>query len=348
MNHRLLSLLTRHTFVLLLAAMLAGACSQKQDKAATCPPSRGLPYELVLLIPRGLWTGELRDTLEAILLASTPGLPQHEPMFRLDVVYPDGHLSTGGFSGSHIAAWRTFRLRMLVDTAATEQLGVARDAIARPQVELIATAPTPHDLAAMLSRERERIVDIFVDAELEREAAALRHRHSQYTADSLRPLNRTVCVPPQLKASKRGQDFLWTGTNLNDRDQNFLYYTYPWDGRELTMDAFVAKRDSVLQRNIPGSLAGQWMQTARIDGRPLTLTRTRTYNNLRILEVRGLWELRAGALGGPFVAWAHTDTAARRVEVAEGFVYSPHSPKRPLIRQMEAALRTFGKLTPGN
>ena len=103
----------------------------------------------------------------------------------------------------------------------------------------------------------------------------------------------------------------------------------------------MAKRDSVLRENIPGSQPGQWMQTARIDGRPLVLARTRTIYNKERLELRGLWELRAGALGGPFVALASIDSIRRRVEVVEGFVYSPHSPKRPLIRQMEAALRTF-------
>ena len=64
-------------------------------------------------------------------------------------------------------------------------------------------------------------------------------------------------------------------------------------------------------------------------------------HNKVVQEVHGLWELKNGALGGPFVALERVDTAAARVLVCEGFVYSPHSPKRDLLRQMEAALRTF-------
>ena len=60
-----------------------------------------------------------------------------------------------------------------------------------------------------------------------------------------------------------------------------------------------------------------------------------------VQEVHGLWEMRDAALGGAFVALERVDTAARRVLVTEGFIYSPHSPKRDLMRQMEAALRTF-------
>ena len=330
-----------------LAMVWAGCDTAPSGRKAALPPSRGLPYELALLIPKSLYTDELHDTLEAVLRGSTPGLPQHEPMFRVNVVYPDGHIATGGFGGSHLAPWRTFRLRMLVDTAAQVRLGVARDAVARPQVEVVATAPTPHALATLIGSERQRITDILVEAELEHEATALHRKHSTTTADALRQLTaddgggRRVCVPPALRASKVGRHFLWTGTNLNDRDQNFLYYAYPWDGTPLVMEALVAKRDSVLRENIPGSQPGQWMQTARIDGRPLVLARTRVINNKVRLELRGLWELRAGALGGPFVALAAIDSIRRRVEVVEGFVYSPHSPKRPLIRQMEAALRTF-------
>ena len=151
-----------------------------------------------------------------------------------------------------------------------------------------------------------------------------------------------VCVPVGLKASKTGDGFLWTGTNLNDKDQNFLFYTYAWEGAPLSESRFVAARDSVLKEFIPGARADQWMQTARMEGEPLVLARTRAINNKRgVLEVHGLWELRNGALGGPFVALCRVDTLARRVMVTEGFVYSPHSPKRNLMRELEAALRTF-------
>ena len=164
-------------------------------------------------------------------------------------------------------------------------------------------------------------------------------------------------MPPALKASKQATDFLWTGTNLNDRDQNFVYYSYPWDGRPLTPEQFTQKRDSALKANIPGSRPDQWMQTARAPSAPsrpqvgapsrpprggaLILSRPRQINNVQVHEVHGLWEMHNGALGGAFVSIERIDTVARRVLVTEGFIYSPHSPKRPILREMEAALRTF-------
>ena len=83
------------------------------------------------------------------------------------------------------------------------------------------------------------------------------------------------------------------------------------------------------------------MQTAREEGEALVSGRIRSIQGRDVLEVRGLWEMRNGALGGPFVCLVQVDTVGRKVIVAEGFVYSPSTEKRELIRELEAALRTL-------
>ena len=321
----------RYFFTLSLLFLLL-SCSSSGEKQHK-PASKGLPYEVVLIVPQTLYDGPLRDSLDVLLKSSTPVLPQHEPVFRLNVVYAEGNL----------VPWRTFRNRLLVALGPAD-VGIARDPVATPQLEVKLSAPTPNQLAELIGANRQRLTDLFVDAELKLGAARLRRKYSRTTADSLRRLTgHTICVPEGLRASKVARDFLWTGTNLNDRDQNFVFYSYPWDGQPLTQERFVEKRDSALADNIPGAQPGQWMQTARVpaENSPLVLSRTRVINNKVVLEVHGLWEMRNGALGGAFVSMERIDTAARRVFVTEGFIYSPHSPKRNLLRQMEAALRTF-------
>lgn len=331
----------RKIILLVSAALVLTGCSQKSERAAQLPSSRGLPYEVALIIPQSLYQGALKDTLEAVLKASTPVLNQHEPLFRVDVVYGEANLT----------AWRTMRNRLLVSVEADAErpaMGVARDVMARPQIEVKVTARNAQELAAFLGAQRERLTDLFVDSELEFEAARLRRKYSRMTADSLQRFGHRICVPEGLHASKVGQDFLWTGTNLNDADQNFVFYSYAWDGRPLTAEQYVAKRDSALRVNIPGPQMGQWMQTATVAKSddsltrvPLIIARQRVIGGASVQEVHGLWEMRDAALGGAFVALERVDTAARRVLVTEGFIYSPHSPKRNLLRQMEAALRTF-------
>jgi hypothetical protein len=59
-----------------------------------------------------------------------------------------------------------------------------------------------------------------------------------------------------------------------------------------------------------------------------------------LLVVRGLWDMRNDAMGGPFISYVYTDTVRNRFLIVEGFVFAPDKKKRPIIRQLEAALQT--------
>ncbi len=318
-------------------ALLCGCFGKEDQPSGNKPVSRGLPYELVVIVPRAVYQGALKDSLEKVFKGSTPLLPQHEPMFRLNIAYTDGNLTP----------WRTYRNRLIIKIdkdAASPSIGVARNVIARPQIEVMLTGSHASAIADFVVENQERLTDIFVDGELTWQAAQLCQKYNKKTFDALQELcGYTICVPQGLRASKQGQDFLWTGTNLNDKDENFVFYSYPWDGHALTPRQFVEKRDSVMKVNIPGAQPNQWMQTALNPGgkEPLILSRTRTINNSVVHEVHGLWEMHNGAIGGTFVSHEHIDTVRGLVLVTEGFIYSPHSPKRNLMREMEAALRTF-------
>ena len=85
------------------------------------------------------------------------------------------------------------------------------------------------------------------------------------------------------------------------------------------------------------------MQTTRVDGNPVIFSRMRELDGRKVLEVRGLWEMRNGALGGPFVSLTRADPVSRKLIVTEGFVYSPSTDKRDLLRLVEASLITLYK-----
>ena len=110
---------------------------------------------------------------------------------------------------------------------------------------------------------------------------------------------------------------------------------------------WVDLRDSVMKRNIPGSTPENWMTTTRENGEPLVVQRSvQLADGRQVYEMRGLWEMRKGALGGPFVSLAYPDSAQGRLLVTEGFIYSPDTNKRDLVRRMEAALRTLAPVKP--
>lgn len=322
---------------LLLAAVLLVACGNTETKEKrTLARSKGLPSELLLLVDKDVWLTDVQDTLRAIVEGQVPGLMQAENMFRVTRVF------TRDYAPTH-STFHTI-LKVVVDETLEKPFtGTARDVNARPQIEVVVAAPNIDQLRTYLSLNAGRIQDILAEAHIEMRVSALKKKHSKKVQDDLREvLGMTVCVPENLVATKKGTDFLWGGTNTLQKDQNILVYTYPWHGEDvMDADLFVHKRDSVIKVNIPGERHDQWMQTVRENDAPLIVPRQRYIDGRKVLEVRGLWEMRNGALGGPFVSLARVDTAASKVIVAEGWVYSPSTDKRDLLRQMEAALRTL-------
>ncbi len=66
------------------------------------------------------------------------------------------------------------------------------------------------------------------------------------------------------------------------------------------------------------------------------------------IEMRGLWNLEGGFMGGPFISYAFIDSATTRAVVVTGFVYAPREEKRELLRQVEALMYTVKKQAVGN
>jgi len=61
------------------------------------------------------------------------------------------------------------------------------------------------------------------------------------------------------------------------------------------------------------------------------------------IEMRGLWTLEGGFMGGPFISYAFIDPATTRAVVVTGFVYAPKEEKRELLRQVEALMYAVKK-----
>lgn len=328
----------KNLLCLLVFAMLMCSCSGDGKKKKVLVSSKGLPSELLLVMDKAVWDSDLQDSINSIVKAQVPGLMQVEELFRVTRI----------FSKDYEATHTTFHTQLFVKVDKTLDktlMGTRRNEYAKPQVELVVAAPSIDVLREYLMLNSDRIKEILLEAQIEKRVELLRKKYSKKVDDDLKEvLGMTVRAPENMKATKKGNRFLWGGTNLLEKDLNLVVYTYDWHGEDITdVELYVEKRDSVMKLNIPGSSEGQWMRTVRErEGKhPLVECRERRINGRDVLEVRGLWEMRNGALGGPFVSISRVDTAAQRVIVGEGFVYSPSTDKRDLVRQMEATLRTL-------
>lgn len=323
-------------FLFLFPFLLLFACTEESRQL---PASKGVPSELLVVLSPDLLETDIPDTLQTIVDCDAPGLGTSEPIFRT--------LTIGSRGYGKMYRQMHSQLRVEIVPGLREpMLGVARDVTARPQLLLTVRAASLGELRTFLSRNRTRIQNLILDFQLDRRAALLKHKHSKKVTDELRRIGYSVFMPVEMQSAKRGQNFLWASSNSGgDRDVNFVFYTLPWSGEDIAdTDWFVKSRDSVLRANIPGRLPTQWMQTTRGEnGDPVVWPVLRKLDNTHLMEVRGLWELHGGFMGGPFVAHVRVDTVRRRVVVSEGFVFSPNTAKRDLLRSVEAGLRTLSK-----
>lgn len=325
-----------------VAAMLLCACDTGKPKIII-GKSKGLPCELLLVVDKVVWDSDLQDTVRSVVEGQVPGLMQAEPMFRVTRIFSKHYDRMFGTMHTQLFVTVDRKLKAPV-------IGVRHNVTAKPQIEVTVSAPTVDALRGFISQNRVRIQDLLCDAQLDMRAAVLERKYCKRVSDQLRmAMGMDIRVPEELVATKSGRDFLWCGTNRDQKDMNIVVYALPWDGSTaFDVERAMARRDSVMKENIPGERPDQWMQTSRENGQALVCGRVRSlygrqagHTGRDILEVRGLWEMRNGALGGPFVCHVNVDTVGRKVIVAEGFVYSPSTDKRDLLRELEASLRTL-------
>ena len=123
--------------------LLCSSCGRKQKTDDFIAPSKGIPYELLLVVDKPVWESAVGDTLQAILKGSVPGLPQHEPMFKLLRVFPENYVQM------YVTMRNTLFVRLNSETP-RPRMGVAYNVQARPQIYVTVEGPDLKSLGAFL------------------------------------------------------------------------------------------------------------------------------------------------------------------------------------------------------
>lgn len=330
----------------LLMALLALVGCDEGGNSLTTPISSGRPYEMLVVMDDSLWNRPAGRAVFDALDTDVPGLPQSERSFRIMQINERQMDRTFGI----------FRNIIMVDIGrmyTQVKFKFSRDVKAAPQMIMTIQAPSEEALADYVGKHKQTIVDFFTRAEMNRQVKLLEKDHSPLVERLVKEkFGCTVHVPQDLENYKRGVDFLWTTTNRERDDLNFVIYSYPFtDKNTFTLDYFVHKRDSFMKANLPGPLDGSYMKTDR----SYLVSKEIAVRGKYAQEVKGLWEMEGAVMGGPFVSHVRVDEKNQRVIVSEAFVYSPGRKKRDIMRRMEAALYSLvlpgeeaGKATIGN
>ena len=303
---------------------MASCSSGNEKKSAVKGKVQSAPYELLVVANKDWLKTEAGQKLVEIGEAPISGLPQREGNFRVTYVNPEAFKGVFQFYANILV--------VKVDMKHEEsRMTLEKDLYARPQVVEGLYAPTDWAFVRLLEAHKKDILRHFNENEFARERKFLEKNYNgAVMAQVKKQFGVSINVPQDVDDMKIGENFLWASASKKDFQQNVCIYTLPWSNNL----SFEDVRDSVMKVNIPGDREDQWMETDRRTVMIDDITR------IDLLVVRGLWDMRNDAMGGPFVSYCYVDTIRNRFLIVEGFVFAPDKKKRPIIRQLEAALQT--------
>lgn len=322
---------TRVLFMAFLALVL-GLSSCGSGSVQT--QATGFAYEVVVVMDSNAWKAEAGEMVKADLAAPVRGLPQAEASMKITYTEPSV------FNG--LLEYVRNILIVKIDPAVYTKtsLSYENDRWARNQVVLSLRAPHQDSIVSYLKSNPDVLCRFFEGVEKRRAVEQLKESYSPLVMEKLKAqFGVELNAPSNFNFYKEARDFFWSSNNANTGRMDLVVYAFPYqDENTFTPEYLVAKRDSVMKQNMPGSFPGSYMQTERragIDYEAITL------NGKYCGAMRGLWRVEGDMMGGPFVSLARLDEQNNRVIVAEGFVYAPETEKRNYIRRIEAALYTL-------
>lgn len=302
-------------------------------KSMILPVASGRPYEVLVVLEDEIWEAPAGRTLFDILDTDVPCLPQSERSFRISHTDPKHY--------DHLM--QLFRNIILVNIDKTQfsqtRMRFARDKYATDQIVLTINTPSQESLKEFCEQHRQEVVDFLTRTEMNRLIKKLEKKFSKVTDDlAWFIFSCHIYVPDELKSYKKGENFFWSSNNTASGLENICMYSYEYEGPEtFNKEYMLHKRDSIMEKNLPGEKEGMFMQTDTL----CTLVKPIVVHKDFAMEARGLWFMKNDCMGGPFVSHSRVDKETNRVIVAEAFVYAPEKKKRDLIRRLEASLYTL-------
>lgn len=314
---------------LMMLVLLLASCSSDKKPRPRLGKAQSAPFELLLVTNKTWLSTQAGQALTVVLNSPISGLPQPEPHFRLTTINPDA------FDG----IFRFYSNVLIVKIGkecAEPKVSIQKEAYCQNQLLIKLEAPDDNSFVELLRTRADLILDYFDEQEIMRERTLLaKHYSGKVMSQAKSMFGAEMRAPQDIDDIKQGKDFFWASASKQEFRTNVCMYTLPM--RELTLDDFVAARDSVMKVNIPGDRDDQWMET---DSRTVSYKSRSLDEGRTVIEVRGLWDMRNDAMGGPFVSYVLPDPDNQRLLVSEGFIFAPKEEKRAMIRQLEAALQT--------
>ena len=321
-------------FVLSLIVMITmGSCDGVKRQGGVggkiLPNITGGAGEVLVVMDDFNWEHDAGELLKDILMEEYPGLPQSEPLF--DVI----HINASSFD--NLYQYHRSIVLATISSGQEQKIRFRENMWAKPQIVVQMTAPSSTALRELIEQnseriqsylvqyDRQRLIDIYQDSKdlgIQKEIAD----HHQIR----------LAIPRGYNMDFSKEEYTSVSIETPDMSQVVQIYDYPADGTEdLATRKLIRQRNIFTREYVKGPSEDSYMAVAEIY-RPIAYDLRK--GDLDVVEIRGLWELENGFMGGPFISHSVYDPDRKRIVTVDGYVYYPNQKKRVKIRQLEAIL----------
>ena len=318
--------------ILFCFAALAALVSCGNSKNVL-PGVSGKAGEVIVVIEKAHWDGELGDALREYLACDCDFLPQPEPLYNLAYVTPAGF--TNMFQ-SH----RNIIMVHIDQDVKEDGITFYNNKWARPQCIIMINAKGLDEAVAVVRRDYEKIRARLEQAERDRVVASARLYEAKEIRENVAErFGGSIVFPSGYVIKKINDSFAWIGNDNTYVYKDILVYRYPANGKDdLQPETIIAQRNRILKENVPGMFDGTYMTTSQVAEPKVSYI---NYKGHDFAETRGFWEVENDFMGGPFVSHSFYSLDGSEILVFEDFVYAPKYDKRQYMRQTESLLYSF-------
>ena len=287
--------------VVAVVAMNAAVSCGSNGKALL-PNVSGKAGEVIVVIDREGWEGNLGNEVRGLLARDCEFLPQREPLYSLV------NLAPGSFN----------------DTQCVIQVNAA----------------TADSAIVVLRNDGENIAGAIEQAERNRVIAnTLLYEEGRLAEVVDQMIGGKVHFPMGYNLKKVAEDFIWIADEKQYTTQGVFIYKYPaTEDQPFTEERIIAHRDAFLKKYVPGMFDNTYMITSQFITPGVKFLK---YHNMDFAETRGLWEVYNDFMGGPFVSHSFYSKDGKDIIVLEAWVYAAKYDKRQYLRQVESLLYSF-------
>lgn len=296
------------------------------------PDSVGAMNTLTVVIDNELWKSSVGDAIRENYTAAAQGLTWDEALFSVTQIPPQI------FSGSV----RNTSSVLYVMEDSLNITNLKSNMYAKPQKVGVIKGRNKQELIENIHKSAPEFIKGFKELEISK--AQERFTKSLNKEKALvDKFNISMKIPSIYRVGREEDGFVWIDRQIQKGNMNIIAYTMPWDSFQndsTFVQDIIKMRDSIGALYIPGEdVPGEknhmitekafspYVFPAEVSGK-------------KAAEVRGIWEMSAYPMAGPFLTYIINDKENNRKLVLEGFVFAPATRKRDYMFELEAILKS--------